>query len=54
MTYTTTLPLGRFKRWIGNRGAAMTLHRLDDHLLKDMGLSRSEIERAVKIGRIGN
>jgi uncharacterized protein YjiS (DUF1127 family) len=54
ITPITPSPLGRIRRWIGSRSAAAALHRLDDHLLKDMGLTRSDINRAVITGRSRN
>lgn len=32
-------------RWVNRRAALAYLTRLDDHLLKDVGLSRDELER---------
>ncbi|UDL94165.1 MULTISPECIES: DUF1127 domain-containing protein [Lichenihabitans] len=39
-----------FKNWRSSRDAITELHRLTDRELDDIGLSRGEIEAAVKTG----
>jgi uncharacterized protein YjiS (DUF1127 family) len=38
---------GGIARHLGRRTAIATLHKLDDRVLRDIGLARSEIEAAV-------
>jgi uncharacterized protein YjiS (DUF1127 family) len=38
-------------RWHRLRREARRLMALDDRMLRDVGLSRGEIERAVRVGR---
>jgi uncharacterized protein YjiS (DUF1127 family) len=38
-------------RWYLTRCAIRAVAKLDDRILKDMGIDRSEIERAVRCGR---
>ena len=41
----------RVLRWRRRRRDARRLMEFDDHLLRDVGLSRGEVERAVRGGR---
>jgi uncharacterized protein YjiS (DUF1127 family) len=38
--------VGGVMRWVNQRAALAYLTRLDDHLLKDVGLSRADLDRA--------
>ena len=47
---------GAFRRWLAYREQARAirhLRKLDDRMLKDMGLHRSQITSAVTTGRVG-
>ena len=44
--------LRRLARVIRNRRDAGTLNRFDDHMLADIGLSRSDIHYAARFGRL--
>jgi uncharacterized protein YjiS (DUF1127 family) len=43
--------LARARRGHAERLAHQRLHALDDHLLRDMGLERASIDRALRDGR---
>ncbi len=43
--------LRAYVRWYGRRAAAHHLQGLDDRMLGDIGISRSQIESAVNDGR---
>jgi hypothetical protein len=43
--------LARARRRHADRLAHQRLHALDDHLLRDMGLERASIDRALREGR---
>jgi uncharacterized protein YjiS (DUF1127 family) len=43
--------LARARRRHADRLARQRLHRLDDRLLRDMGLERASIDRALRQGR---
>lgn len=40
--------IGRCRVWIDRRAAARTLSRFDDRMLKDIGITRSDIAAAVR------
>lgn len=46
-----TLSLAPLTRHFRNRAAVRQLRKLDDHLLRDIGLMRADIEEAVNSGR---
>ncbi|MGK9169958.1 DUF1127 domain-containing protein [Inquilinus limosus] len=39
-------PLGRLRRLAFRPGRRSPLHQLSDHLLRDIGLSRADVDRA--------
>lgn len=39
---------GAMRRWSAKRRSYRTLHALDDRMLKDIGLHRSQIDRIAK------
>lgn len=39
------------REWWTSRAAARRLHAMDDRMLADIGLSRADIDRAVRKGR---
>jgi uncharacterized protein YjiS (DUF1127 family) len=50
-TRTMCLPLAAAARWLRIRRAIQEVAQHDDLMLKDIGIHRSEIERAVRCGR---
>ena len=48
---TLALAWHAIAKWNTRRIARVKLQALDDHLLKDMGVSRSAIEQVVRTGR---
>jgi len=50
-------PLQRFATFLSQRRQRAAEHRslqsLDDHMLKDIGLSRCDVEREIRGGRFG-
>ncbi len=40
-----------YLRWYERRAAKHHLHQLDDRILRDIGISRSEIDWAIRDGR---
>jgi uncharacterized protein YjiS (DUF1127 family) len=50
-------PLRRFAMFLSKRRQRIAEHRsllkLDDHMLKDIGISRCDVEREIRGGRFG-
>lgn len=48
---TTDAATAAVREWWTTRAAAQRLHAMDDRMLADIGLTRADIDRAVRKGR---